>query len=96
MKNQTDCLTVLIYKLTAIAIFTANLIQIFVFLYCWKSICHRTGVNGNKIKKSPKTAKTYLVEVVLSEKKNRSAEVLQFIYFRQFKLTLGAGGYSQS
>ena len=55
-------------------------------------------MNRNKIKKSPKTAKAYLVEVVLSEKKlkNRLAEVLQFIYFRQFKLTLGAGGYSQS
>ena len=51
-------------------------------------------MNRNKIKKSPKTAKTYLVEVVLSEKKlkNRLAEVLRFIYFRQFKLTLGAGG----
>ena len=36
--------------------------------------------------------------MVISEKriKNRLAKVLQFIYFRQFKLTLGAGGYSQT
>ena len=68
MKNQTDCLTVLIYKITAIAIFTAILIKMFIFLHCWKSNCHRRAVNRNEIKKSPKTAKTYLVEVVLSEK----------------------------
>ena len=28
--------------------------------------------------------------------KNRLAKVLLFIYFRQFKLTLGAGGYTQT
>ena len=54
-------------------------------------------MNKNEIKKSPKTAETYLVEAVLSKKKTKNslAEVLRFIYFRQFKLTLGAGGYSQ-
>ena len=43
-------------------------------------------------------AKTYIIEVVISEKriKNRLAKVLRFIYFRQFKLTLGAGGYTQT
>ena len=38
--------------------------------------------------------------MVISEKritrKNRLAKVLRLIYFRQFKLTIGAGGYTQT
>ena len=36
--------------------------------------------------------------MVISEKriKNRLVKVLRFIYFCQFKLTLGAGGYTQT
>ena len=36
--------------------------------------------------------------MVISKKriKNRLANVLRFIYFRQFKLTPGAGGYTQT
>ena len=36
--------------------------------------------------------------MVISEKKikNRLEKVLRFIYFRQFKRTLGAGGYTQT
>ena len=42
--------------------------------------------------------KTYIIEVVTSEKriKNRLANVLRLIYFCQFELTLGAGEYSQT
>ena len=43
-------------------------------------------------------AKIYIIEVVTSEKriKNRLAKLFRFIYFRQFKLTQGAGGYTQT
>ena len=39
-----------------------------------------------------------IIKVVISEKRiqNRLAQVLRFIYFREFKLILGAGEYSQT